>query len=75
MNLDKNTLQSNLDRLSQDFASLQAAVNDRQKELEQIEKRKSQLIEEIMRNQGAMAYNRVFAESLAKEMDKAVPAL
>lgn len=60
---DKATLQAHLNRLTQDWTSLQAAVAQRQQEIAQMEARKATLTEEILRNQGALAYNQMLAEA------------
>jgi cell division protein FtsB len=62
------TLQTQLAKLTDDYNSLQVTIVDRQKELQQIDQRRSQLLDEITRNQGAVAYNRLLAERITKEM-------
>lgn len=65
---DAPALQVQLQRLTTDWAGLQAAVFQREQEIQQIDRRRAQLTEEILRNQGAMAYNRLLSDGLTKQL-------
>lgn len=65
--------QEQLARYTNDWASLQAAIAQREQEIRQIDQRKAILNEEILRNQGAMAYCKMRADEIQKvlsEMEK-----
>lgn len=65
---DKPTLEAHLQRLTSDWTNLQAAVTQREQEIQQIDRRRAQLTEEILRNQGALAYNSLLAETAKKQL-------
>jgi len=74
MLLDKTTLQTQLDRLAQDSIALQDAINQRQQEAQQIEQRRGQLNEEILRHQGALGYNKVLSDAARKQLEELAAA-
>lgn len=68
MSTEKSALQDFLSTFTADWASLNAAVAQRQQEVDQINQRINVLKEEILRNQGAMAYNQIMTEKIKKQM-------
>lgn len=66
---DKTALQAQLAQLTTHWTSLQAAVVERQQEIQQIDSRRVQLHEEILRNQGAMAYNQMLAKEVKSQLE------
>lgn len=74
----KESLITQLDQFTEDFISLQGAVRAREDELKSMEQRQAQLKEEILRNQGAMAYNKILAGKIQTKLDElekaAIPA-
>lgn len=72
---DKIALQAQLAQLTTHWTSLQAAVTQREQEIQQIERRRAQLNEEILRNQGALAYNQMLAKEVKTQIDEAEKVL
>lgn len=69
MTPDKATLQAQLAQLTDHWTSLQAAVTQREQEIQQIDRRRAQLNEEILRNQGAIAYNQMLAKEVMGKLE------
>lgn len=67
---DKIALQAQLTQLTTHWTGLQAAVAEREQEIQQIDRRRAQLNEEILRNQGAMAYNQMLAKEAKTKLDE-----
>lgn len=66
--MSDHSLQAQLQLLTEHWTGLQAAVAQREQEIQQMDRRRAQLTEEILRNQGAMAYNKMLANDVAKRI-------
>lgn len=68
MTQDKANLEAQLQRYTNDWTSLQAGIAERQQEVDRIKRRMSQLRDEIVRNQGALAYVQIRSDELKKQL-------
>lgn len=55
--------------LTDDWTSLAAAVQQRQQEVQQHQQRIVQITEDIQRNSGAMAYNKILADKVRGQLE------
>jgi septal ring factor EnvC (AmiA/AmiB activator) len=77
MNLDKDTLKAQLDRLVQDSIGIKAAVSKFQDDISETRRKIEELTQSFERHQGALNYNGILIESVRKqigELDKVEPA-
>ncbi len=71
---DKATLEAQLRFLDKDSKSLKAAVDERNREIVQIDARKALLTEEIFRNSGAIVYVERFTQEIRRQLDELAKA-